>query len=101
MEIVPLVVLKLMQASLVAVVSFHVDAVRRKAREQRTSLVFFYAMLQILIFNINNALKLLAAATSEAQGKVTFLNLSLDKSPRSKLMAFMLEVKQLRLREVK
>lgn len=62
---------------------------------------FFYAMLQILIFNINNALKLLAAATSEAQGKVTFLNLSLDKSPRSKLMAFMLEVKQLRLREVK
>lgn len=63
--------------------------------------VFFYAMLQILIFNINNALKLLAAATSEAQGKVTFLNLSLDKSLRSKLMAFMLEMKQLRLREVK
>lgn len=61
---------------------------------------FFYAMLQILIFNINNALKLLAAATSEAQGKVTFLNLSLDKSLRSKLMAFMLEMKQLRLREV-
>lgn len=100
MEIVPLVVLKLMQASLVAVVSFHVDAVRRKAREQCISL-FFYAMLQILIFNINNALKLLAAATSEAQGKVTFLNLSLDKSLRSKLMAFMLEMKQLRLREVK
>lgn len=100
MEIVPLVVLKLMQASLVAVVIFHVDAVRRKAREQCTSL-FFYAMLQILIFNINNALKLLAAATSEAQGKVTFLNLSLDKSLRSKLMAFMLEMKQLRLREVK
>lgn len=101
MEIVPLVVLKLMQASLVAVVIFHVDAVRRKAREQCTSLFFFYAMLQILIFNINNALKLLAAATSEAQGKVTFLNLSLDKSLRSKLMAFMLEMKQLRLREVK
>lgn len=47
-------------------------------------------MLQILIFNINNALKLLTAATSEVQGKATFLNLSLDKSLRSKLMAFML-----------
>lgn len=58
-------------------------------------------MLQILIFNINNALKLLTAATSEVQGKVTFLNLSLDKSLCSKLMAFMLEMKQLRLREVK
>ena len=92
MEIVPLVVLKLMQASLVAVVIFHVDAVGRKAREQCTSL-FFYVMLQILIFNINNALKLLTAATSEVQGKVTFLNLSLDKSLRSKLMTFMLEMK--------
>ena len=61
----------------------------------------FYAMLQIFIFNINNALKLLAAATSEAPSKVTFLNISLDNSLCSKLMAFMLEVKQLRLREVR
>lgn len=41
METVPLVVLKLMQASLVAAVIFRVDAVLRKAREQCASLFLF------------------------------------------------------------
>lgn len=58
-------------------------------------------MLQILLFNINNAFKLLAAATHEMQGKVTFVNLSLDTSRHVKLMAFILEVRKLRLGDLK
>lgn len=75
------------------------DAVERKAREQCTSW-FFNVILQIIVFNINNALKLLPAATVEIQGKVAFLNLSLAHSQHVKLKAFILEVKKLRLREV-
>ena len=58
-------------------------------------------MLQILLFNMNDALKLLPAATCELQGKVTFLNLSLDTNQVGKLMAFILEVRKLRLRDLK
>ena len=62
MERVPLMVPKLIQASLVAVVIFHVDALQEESRrtDKHLCLKKKVAALQNFILNINSSLKLLA-----------------------------------------
>lgn len=79
---VPLMVLKLIQASLVAVVIFHVDALQEESKRtnQHPSFFFKAAVLKNIIFNINSSLKLLA--TCKVLCIITFLNPSIDQHVR-------------------
>lgn len=69
-------VLKLIQASLVAVVIFHVDALQEESKRTDKHLCLKKnkkaAMLQNLTLNINSSLKLVAI--SKVLGIITFLN---------------------------